>query len=162
MVWKLLVAFAMQCWFLRLLYLLSSASMIIAHFKLYMCTHSASTVTLSIYFHGNHKYNEQNKWCHVFLQAMNKNLHFMGYTVHGILLLPVLKCITHHLCSYPLFVFPKCSVIIDEYQWVPFFSIWRNSVIHLCFICTFMSDVISPDYCSVAICKTAKEIMGYW
>jgi len=40
------------------------------------------------------------------------------------------------------------------------FSPWRNSVAHLCFIRTSMSDVILSDCPSAAICHT-QHVMGY-
>ena len=53
------------------------------------------------------------------------------------------------------------SVIQQFLYRVPFFSVWRNSVKHLCFICTsmsaFMSDAIVTDCPSAAICHTATK-----
>ena len=42
------------------------------------------------------------------------------------------------------------------------FSVWRNSVIHLCFICTLMSDITLSDCPSAAICYMAKIVVVYW
>ena len=53
-------------------------------------------------------------------------------------------------------MFSKC-------QWMSvgaFFSAWRNSVTHLCFILTSMSDAILSDCPSAAICHTATECNG--
>jgi len=36
-----------------------------------------------------------------------------------------------------------------------FFSVWRNSAIYFCFICTSMSDAILSDCSSAAICHMA-------
>jgi len=51
---------------------------------------------------------------------------------------------TTSLCSHPLFSLQKCSARINECQWVQF-PTWKNSVTHLCFISTFMSDTILSD-----------------
>jgi len=63
--------------------------------------------------------------------------------------------LTTSLCSYPLFGLYRRSVNVEECQWVPFFLPWRNSVPHLCFICTSTSGAILPDCPSAAICHTA-------
>ena len=40
------------------------------------------------------------------------------------------------------------------------FSTWRNSVTHLCVICSSISDTILSDCSSVAICHTAIKFNG--
>ena len=40
------------------------------------------------------------------------------------------------------------------------FSAWRNSITHLCFICTSMSDAILSDCPSAVICHTATKFNG--
>jgi len=42
------------------------------------------------------------------------------------------------------------------------FSAWRNSVTHLCFISTSMSDIILSGCPSAAICQMATTCMDYW
>jgi len=39
---------------------------------------------------------------------------------------------------------------------------WRNSVAHLCFICTSMSDGILSDCPSTAICHTTTKTEYWW
>jgi len=45
--------------------------------------------------------------------------------------------------------------VLNEFQWEQFFSAWRNSMTHLCFICTSMSNTILSDCPSAAICNRA-------
>jgi len=45
---------------------------------------------------------------------------------------------------------------------VQLYSAWRNSIPHLCFIFTSMSDPILSDCPSAAICHMAKNGMEYW
>ena len=94
-----------------------------------------------------------------------KNLHVMLVkicTSEGDSLSPSIqvKQTTVSLCSRSLFDLQKCSASISKCQWMQFFSTWRNSVTHLCFICTSMSDVIVSDCSSVAICHMATECNG--
>jgi len=58
-------------------------------------------------------------------------------------------------CSHSLFGVPKCSASINKFQWMQFISEWRNSMTHLCFVRTSMSDSILSDCPSAAICHTA-------
>jgi len=67
---------------------------------------------------------------------------------------------TASLCSHLLYGLHKHSASIDESHWVRFFSTWRNSVTHLCFICTSTSDVILSDCLSAAICHMATKCNG--
>ena len=60
----------------------------------------------------------------------------------------------------PLFCLHKWSARINEWQWMPFFSTWRNSVTHLCFIHTSMSDAILSDCPSAAIYCMATACYG--
>ena len=64
---------------------------------------------------------------------------------------------TTSLCSHPLFGLNKHSPSIDECQWVQFFSAWRSSVTHICFIHTSMSETILSDCPSAAICRTTAK-----
>ena len=71
-------------------------------------------------------------------------------------LLPMLKHTIHNLTVLTATAgLHKCSSSIDECQWVPFFSTRRTSMTHLCFTCTFISDVILSDCLSAAICHMA-------
>jgi len=81
-----------------------------------------------------------------FSPAINKRLHAVLVKIctsggDPLLLLPLLKCTTYHVtvltstvCSQQ--IFSKCHWILIG----AIFSAWRNSVTHLCFICTSMSD----------------------
>lgn len=52
----------------------------------------------------------------------------------------------------------KHSANINECQWVPFFfSVWRNSIPHMCFVYISISDTILPDCPSAATCHTAAK-----
>ena len=68
--------------------------------------------------------------------------------------------LTTSLCSHPLFGLHKHSSSINECQWVPFFSAWRNSVPPLCFICISMSDATVSECSSAAICHTTTTCNG--
>ena len=87
-----------------------------------------------------------------------------GHPEHGlafITLSPPLKRTTAtSLCWYPLFGHHKCSANVDEYQWVPFLSAWRNSVALCCFTCTSMSDTTLSDCSSAASCNMATKRNG--
>ena len=58
---------------------------------------------------------------------------------------------TTSLCSHPLDESHKHSANINECH---FFSAWRNSIPHLCFICTCISHTLLSDLPSAAICCT--------
>jgi len=62
-------------------------------------------------------------------------------------------------CSYPLHGLQKRSASIDECQWV-LFSAWGNSVTHLFFIHTSMSEAISSDCPFTASCHTETTCNG--
>jgi len=73
--------------------------------------------------------------------------------------------ITHHcwniphttsLCSHPLFGFHKSSSIVNEHQWVQFFSTWMNAVTQIFFIHSSISDLILPD------CSSAGRFSKRW
>jgi len=73
-------------------------------------------------------------------------------------LAPLLKCTTHFLTVlHPLFGLLKRSANISEHQWVQFFSAWRNSMTHHCFIRTSILDTIVSDCPFPAICCTATK-----
>jgi len=84
----------------------------------------------------------------------------------------VTHCQCHHcwnapfttsLCSQPLFGLHWHSQSVNKCQWVPFvFPSGRDSVTHLCFTCTSMSDAILSDSPSATICHMAENIMEYW
>ena len=57
---------------------------------------------------------------------------------------------TTSLCSHPPFGLQNCSAGISRCQWIPFSPAWRNSVTHLCFKCTSMTDTILSDFHSAA------------
>jgi len=105
-----------------------------------------------------------------FLPARNKSLHAtLTKICTAICNMAWLSCPCHHccntirtvsLCSHPLLSLHKYSARIDECHWVPFFPSWRNSVTHLYFICTSMSDTILSDCRSAAICHTAIKYNG--
>ena len=85
---------------------------------------------------------------YAFSSAMNKSLYAAPVkicTSRDDTLLPLLKCTIHYLA---VFTRTQC-------QWVPSFSVWRNSVTYLFFICTSMSDTMLSDCPSAAICHTA-------
>ena len=65
---------------------------------------------------------------------------------------------THSHCHHCRSVPPTTSN--DECQWVPFFIAWRNSVTHLCFICTSMSDAILLNCPSAAVCHMGTMYNG--
>ena len=131
------------------------------------------------YFHGNYNrlhhlmeqilsykmlfFNIVTTISYEFLQAKNKSLHAMLVLKmcpsggDPILLLPLLKRTTH---CHPLFGLHKWSHVFSKCWWTSvgdIFSPWRNSVTHLCFKCMSMSDGISSDCLSAAICHTATE-----
>jgi len=63
-------------------------------------------------------------------------------------------------CSHPLYDVQHLA-IVSEHQWVPFFSpTWRNSMTHLCFTHSSMSDAIFSDCPSAAIFPTATKCNG--
>jgi len=90
---------------------------------------------------------------YAFSPAMYRSLHQQGW--------PTVAVITakkyHSLYSHPEFSLHKCLVRVNECQWVPFFSTWRNSVAHLCFIHTSTSDANLLDCPSAATCHTAAK-----
>ena len=67
---------------------------------------------------------------------------------------------TTSLCSHPLFGLHKHSASINKCQRVPFFSSWKNSVTHLCFLGTSMSNAILSDCPCAAICCMATKCNG--
>ena len=108
-------------------------------------------------------FNTVTTTSYAFLPVMNKkSLHAAHMTVctrGGDPLSLLLKC-TASVCSCSLFGFCKRSADIDECQWVPFFSEWRNSIPLLCFVCTSVSDAILSDCPSAAIYHTATKWNG--
>ena len=109
---------------------------------------------------------------YTFSSAVNRSLHVVLIkTCMAIQNMACLSCHCLHcwntahilsLYSHLLFGLHKCSKSVNEYQLVSFFSRWRNSVTHFCFICTSMSDIILSDCLSFEICHMAmkcKEIL---
>ena len=101
-----------------------------------------------------------------FPSAINKSLHAVHVkicTSEGVPL-SFLQLQTHRLlphCTYiHCLVSTNISASIDECQEVHFFSVWRNSVTHLCFIDASMSDAILSDCPSAAICHMATMCNG--
>ena len=78
-------------------------------------------------------------------------------------IVPLLKCTTHHLTVLTSTLqledvgLHKHSASGDECQSAIFFSAWRNSAPHLCFIHTSISDAILSSCPSAAICHTATK-----
>lgn len=92
----------------------------------------------------------------------SQNLH--GHPEHGLSLMslsPLLSPSTASLCSHPLSGLRKTPAKVDECQWVPFFSAWRNSMRHLCFIHTFMWDTIASECPSTAVCQPLLPFHQY-
>jgi len=99
-----------------------------------------------------------------FLPAMNKSLHdvlIRACTSGGDPLLSLLKCT--HLPPLTVLTSIVClqkhSPTISGCQWVRLHS-QRNSIPHLCFVCTSMSDTAVSDCPSAAICHTATTWDG--
>ena len=65
---------------------------------------------------------------------------------------PLLKRTTHHLTAFTSTVWSP--EMFSRCWWVSFFSAWRNSVAHVCFRHTSMSDTVLSDCPSAAICPT--------
>ena len=63
-------------------------------------------------------------------------------------------------CPHPQFGLHKHSSSIDECHWLTLFSTSRNSVPHLCFIHTSMSDTIPSDCPSASNCCTVTTCNG--
>jgi len=72
--------------------------------------------------------------------------------------LPLLKCTAHCADTHCLVSIniPQSSINVSGCH----SSTWRNSVTHLCFICTSIPDGILSDCPSAAICCTAKKSKG--
>ena len=100
---------------------------------------------------------------YAFSPAMNKSLHAVLIkicTSGGDPLLPLLKH-TIQVSPYSPLGLHKHSISSDECQWVPFFSAWRNSMTHLCFIRTSVSDHILSD-CPSAAVTWQQNVAEYW
>ena len=104
---------------------------------------------------------------YAFLLEMNKShshKNLCGHLEHGLSSTLLSHCwnalSTNSLYSHPLFGLHKHSASTNECQWMQFFSAWRNSMTHLLFICTYMSDVIPSDCSSAAICHMATKYNG--
>jgi len=71
-----------------------------------------------------------------------------------------LTCTTYHLTVHTATIWSpyKHSARTDFF----FFPMWRNSVIHLCFTCTLVSDAILLNCPSAAIYHAATKCDGYW
>ena len=86
-----------------------------------------------------------------------------GCPEHGLsftLLLALPKHIVHHFTVLTSTVWFLQMFSVNEYQWVSFFSAWRNSVSHLCFIFTSMSNAILSDCHSAASCHMTTKFKG--
>lgn len=55
-----------------------------------------------------------------------------------------------------------CKVVSFYLFIYPFFLKWRNSMNQFWCICTFMSDIILPDFCNKSTIIKKKSIMHYW
>jgi len=78
-----------------------------------------------------------------------------------LLLSPQLKHITQHLTVLTSTVWSPET--FSQHWWMSvdaIFSTWRNSVTHLSFIHTSMSDTIVSDCSSAAICHIATKLNG--
>jgi len=82
------------------------------------------------------------------------------WPVFHIAVAAALTTTTALLVSHPLSGLLKRSASIDEYQLLPFFPAWRNSVTHFPSICTSTSNAILLDCLSAAICHTATTCNG--
>ena len=67
---------------------------------------------------------------------------------------------TTSVCTHSLFGLQKHSASINECQWVQFFYTWRNSVTHLGFIHTSVSDTTLSVCPSATICHMATTCKG--
>ena len=99
--------------------------------------------------------------CYMFPPAMNKHWHavLVKYTLYKMThwrnTVP-----TTSLFSDTVIALCKCSASVDECQWVQFFPTWRNSMTHLCFICTATSGAVLSDCPPAAICHVAMKCNG--
>jgi len=101
-----------------------------------------------------------------FLPVINKNLlaaliKACTSTGESMPLLPLLECTSYHLTVLTFTVcLHKFSANISEWQWVQFFSTWRNTMTHLRFIHTSVSDATVSDCPCVAVCHVATTCNG--
>mgnify|MGYP001854630505 FL=1 len=95
--------------------------------------------------------NEQEHACHTCNTRHKQRWPSVSYPPH------TTHCLTVLTSTAGLH---KRSASINEHQWVPFFSTWRNSVTDFCFMCISMSDTIVSDCPSTAICHTATKCNG--
>ena len=103
---------------------------------------------------------------YTFSPVMNKNLHAVLVKIctsrgDPLSLSALLKCTT--LCLHCAHIHCLSLHTFSKRQWMSrgaSFSAWRNSVTHLCFICTSISDTILSDFPSAAICHTAVKCNG--
>ena len=110
-----------------------------------------------------------------FLQMTNKSLHAMlikicvaiwnmarlsGHCHHCWNTLPSHCAHIHYMYIYNIYI--QHSASVDEYQWAQFFSTQRNSVTHLCFIHTSVSDIILSNCPFAAIITQEHSLMEYW
>ena len=100
---------------------------------------------------------------YAFLPAMNTSLHAMLVKIctsrgDPLLLSSLLKCITScHTVLIPTVWSPQTFSKCQRMSVGAIFSTWRNSIPHICIIHTSMSDAISSDCCSAAICPMAPK-----
>ena len=103
-----------------------------------------------------------------FSPVMNKSLHAILIKIctswgDTLLLSPLLKHTTHYLTVFTSTVWFPAP--FRKHQWKSMgvvFSTWRNSVIHLCFMCTSMSAAIVSDCPSADICHTVTKYNGIY
>jgi len=97
----------------------------------------------------------------VFSLAMNKSLHpvlIKICTSRGDLLLPLLKCTTHHFTVLTSTAWSPST--FSKHLWMSvgaIFSTWRNSILLICFSHTSMSGTVPSQWPSAAICHTATK-----
>jgi hypothetical protein len=72
-------------------------------------------------------------------------------------LLPLLKCCRLTVLKSTVW----SQYTFSKQQWLSV-GAWRNSLTHLCFVCTSMSDAILPDCSSAAICRMGTKLTNYW
>ena len=134
------------------------------------------------YFHGNYnKYKEHNTICKfsaakccfsttgcAFLPARNKTLHatLVKICTSGcgpLLLSPLLEHTTYHftvLTSTGLVSVNVQQPLMND-TGCQFFSAWRNSWTHLCFICTSMPDNIYQTATLLPFVKWKQNVTEY-
>ena len=138
-----------------------------------------------IYFHGKYSKEKNNtiwlSWIlidksllfnivptssYAFLTAMNKSLrstlvNICTSTTDTLPLWSLLKCTTHHPTALTSTIWSP--EMFSKSLWMSvgaIFSTWWNSMTHLCFKYTSMSDIILSDCPSAATCCTGTKYNG--